>query len=128
MIKRFTKISPRRGLTLHQNDNSTKIWLLRSLPIEAVPKVILPRSYAKKAQSEAELLYCNYPILHNSEGWAPFGYHYDINKWEDAIQTCHTALTLHNSNMYSYKTHAQNLMWKHSIYNPDIQERWRSLL
>ena len=75
-----------------------------------------------------ELLYCNYPILHNSEGWAPFGYHYDINKWEDAIQTCHTALTLHNSNMYSYKTHAQNLMWKHSIYNPDIQERWRSLL
>ena len=75
-----------------------------------------------------ELMYCNYPILHNSEGWADYGYHYSINAWSKAIQTMHTALTSHTSNLPTYKTHATNLIWKHNIHNPKIQERWRKLL
>jgi Protein of unknown function (DUF2827) len=75
-----------------------------------------------------ELLYCNYPILHNSQGWSPYGYYYDINEWDKAIDTCYNALRNHNENMYAYKTHAQNVIWKHSVYNPSIQERWRELL
>lgn len=73
-----------------------------------------------------ELLHCNYPVLHNSKGWANYGYHYDINKWEEAIQTCYKSLTQHNE--YAYKTHANNLIWKHSIHNPMIQKRWREIL
>lgn len=75
-----------------------------------------------------ELLYCNYPILHNSEGWDKFGYHYDINKWNDAIQTLYNALKNHNENLNIYKSHAANLIWKHSIHNPEIQSEWRSIL
>lgn len=75
-----------------------------------------------------ELMYCNYPILHNSEGWNNFGYYYDINKWDDAIQTLHDALTQHNANLNIYKSHTANLVWKHSIHNPEIQSEWISII
>jgi hypothetical protein len=75
-----------------------------------------------------ELLYCNYPILHNSEGWAPYGYSYSINAWDKAIETLHGALSNHVRNLHIYKTHAANLIWKHSSHNPDIQRRWRELI
>jgi hypothetical protein len=75
-----------------------------------------------------ELLYCNYPILHNSEGWNMFGYNYDINKWDAAIEVLHGALSNHSDNLNVYKTHAANLIWKHSIHNPEIQQEWREIL
>ena len=75
-----------------------------------------------------ELMYCNYPILHNSEGWSMFGYHYDINKWDDAIHTLYNALTTHKDNLNIYKSHTANLIWKHSIHNPTIQSEWNSII
>ena len=75
-----------------------------------------------------ELLYCNYPILHNSEGWENFGYTYSINKWDAAIETLYNALKNHLSNLNIYKTHAANLIWTHSIHNPEIQREWRKIL
>jgi len=75
-----------------------------------------------------ELLYCNYPILHNSDGWDKFGYVYSINKWNEAIETMYRALTSHSENLNIYKTHAANLIWKHSIHNPDNQAQWRTFL
>lgn len=75
-----------------------------------------------------ELLYCNYPILHNSEGWDKFGYYYSINKWDEAIETLYNALANHKINLNIYKTHAANLIWKHSLHNPEIQSEWKSIL
>ena len=75
-----------------------------------------------------ELMYCNYPILHNSDGWESYGYHYSLQKWEEAIQTLRMALTCHKDNMNAYRTHAAQLIWKHSIHHPDIQRRWREIL
>jgi hypothetical protein len=75
-----------------------------------------------------ELMYCNYPILHNSDGWESYGYHYSLQKWEEAIQTLHMALTCHKDNMNAYRTHAAQLIWKHSIHHPDIQRRWREII
>jgi hypothetical protein len=75
-----------------------------------------------------ELMYSNYPILHNSDGWEPYGYHYSINKWDAAIQRLYVALTCHKENLNIYKTHAAQLSWKHSIHHPDIQEEWRTIL
>ena len=73
-----------------------------------------------------ELMYCNYPILHNSDGWR-VGYHYDINKWNDAIQTLYNALYNHKKHLNVYKSHTANLIWKHSIHNPEIKSEWRSI-
>lgn len=75
-----------------------------------------------------ELMYCNYPILHNSDGWESFGYHYSLQAWDAAIQTLYLALTCHKKNINSYKTHAAQLIWKHSIHNPKMQQRWRDIL
>jgi hypothetical protein len=75
-----------------------------------------------------ELLYCNYPILHNSEGWNNYGYFYDINKWDEAVDTLYNALVNHKDNLNIYRTHAANLIWKHSIHNPEIQAEWREFL
>jgi hypothetical protein len=75
-----------------------------------------------------ELMYCNYPVLHNSEGWNMFGYNYNINKWDAAIEVLHNALLYHSTNLNIYKTHTSNLMWKHSIHNPEIQNEWRKIL
>lgn len=75
-----------------------------------------------------ELLYCNYPILHNSEGWDNFGYAYDINKWSAAIETVRNAIQNHSANLNIYKTHAANLIWKHSIHNPEIQKEWKEFI
>lgn len=75
-----------------------------------------------------ELLYCNYPLLHNSEGWGKFGYSYDINKWDEAVDTLYNALKNHKQNLNIYKTHAANLIWKHSHHNPEIQSQWKSIL
>lgn len=75
-----------------------------------------------------ELFYCNYPILHNSEGWSNYGYYYSINEWDKSIELLYNALMNHKKNLNIYKTHATNLIWKHSIHNPKIQERWRKIL
>lgn len=75
-----------------------------------------------------ELLYCNYPLLHNSEGWDNFGYYYSINNWDDAIHTLYNAFVNHKDNLNIYKTHAANLIWKHSIHNPEIQKEWREFI
>lgn len=75
-----------------------------------------------------ELMYCNYPLLHNSEGWASFGYSYSIDRWKKAIDTLYQALTQHQHNLNIYKTHTANLLWKHSIHHPDIQSEWNTIL
>lgn len=75
-----------------------------------------------------ELLYCNYPVLHNSDGWDKFGYYYSINKWNKAVDTLFTALKYHKDNLNIYKTHAANLIWKHSIHNPEIQNEWYNIV
>lgn len=75
-----------------------------------------------------ELLYCNYPIIHNSEGWSNYGYYYSINEWDKAIETLYNALCNHKENLNIYKSHSANLIWKHSPHNPSIQSRWKKIL
>jgi hypothetical protein len=75
-----------------------------------------------------ELVQCQYPILHNSMGWMEYGYHYSIDNWDHAIETMHLAFSKHKENRKTYQTHAANLIWKHSIHNPNIQLRWRKIL
>ena len=75
-----------------------------------------------------ELMHCQYPILHNSEGWSAYGYHYSINAWDKAIEKMHHAFSKHQDHLAAYKTHAANLIWRHCIHHPEVQERWRAIL
>jgi hypothetical protein len=75
-----------------------------------------------------ELIHYHFPILHNSDGWADYGYYYSINKWEKAIELLYNVLTTHKDQLSTYQTHAYNLIWKHSIHNPAIQQRWEAIL
>ena len=73
-------------------------------------------------------MYCQYPILHNSEGWSAFGYYYSVNEWDKAVDTLFQAVTEHIHRRAMYRTHAAQLAWKHSIHNPVIRERWKAIL
>ncbi len=75
-----------------------------------------------------ELMYCGFPVLHNSEGWAGFGYNYDINKWDEAIELLRSVLENHSKRLAVYTSHIRQLMLHHSIYNPDIQQKWIALI
>jgi hypothetical protein len=75
-----------------------------------------------------ELIHHNYPILHNSEGWAEYGYYYSINQWQRAIDLLYHTLMNHKHQLATYQTHAMNLIWKHSIHHPQIQQRWSAIL
>lgn len=72
-----------------------------------------------------ELLYCRYPILHNSEGWKDYGYSYSVDRWDEAVETLYQAMTRHQERLAVYQTHATQLLWKHSIHHPGIQAEWR---
>jgi hypothetical protein len=78
--------------------------------------------------STLELMYNNYPILHNAEGWSNFGYYYSINDWSTAVSKLREVMEHHAKMLPVYKTHTQNLIWKHSIHHPEIRRRWSELL
>ncbi len=75
-----------------------------------------------------ELMYNGFPIIHNSDGWDAFGYYYSLNKWDSAILTLENAIKNHHNNMPIYKGHCARLLWKHSIYNPEIQSTWEDII
>ena len=75
-----------------------------------------------------ELMHCGFPILHNSEGWDNIGYYYSTNKWEEAITLLVNILQTHAENISIYNTQVKSLLWHHSIYNPDIQHKWKEII
>lgn len=75
-----------------------------------------------------ELMYREYPLLHNSDGWEDYGYHYSINNWDKAIDTLYNAIKNHRQNLNIYRSHAQQLIWNHSMYNPEIRNEWLKII
>ena len=74
-----------------------------------------------------ELLYNNYPVLHNSESWKEYGYYYKSSNLESAFEELKKTYN-HEINLEIYKAHANTLIWTHSPYNPSIQEKWSKIL
>lgn len=75
-----------------------------------------------------EVMYAQYPILHNSEGWKEYGYHYNLDQWDQALDRLYQAFTHHEVNRSAYRIHAAQLAWKHSIHHPEIRRRWKAIL
>jgi hypothetical protein len=74
-----------------------------------------------------ELLYCGFPIIHNGERWAPFGYSYTGNSIPSLIEALKE--TREHMNAVVHKmSQAHALFWRHSIHNPHVQKAWDDLL
>jgi hypothetical protein len=75
-----------------------------------------------------EFLYAGFPVLHNCDAWKDFGYYYpENNTGAGVIQLAHV-LDFHAERLETYKAHSRTLLWRHSIYNPDMQKAWLELL
>jgi hypothetical protein len=75
-----------------------------------------------------ELLWGGFPVLHNAQSWASYGYSYVGN----SISSFHARLDLvrqrHSELLETYRSHAKALAWTHSPYNPEVQNAWNTLL
>jgi len=75
-----------------------------------------------------EFVTAGFPLVHNAPDWSDMGYYYDGHNLEFAEAALKLALTKHQDNLESYKSGAECVRWRHSAYNPELQEAWRALL
>ena len=75
-----------------------------------------------------EFLYAGYPVIHNGETWSEFGYTYKTNDFKAGARQLLKAVQSHHEKLEAYRAHSRILAWRHSIYNPEMQEGWRKLL
>jgi hypothetical protein len=75
-----------------------------------------------------EFMWAGYPVLHNCEAWKDFGYYYVDNDTVSGSKQLHEAINYHIDRFETYKSHVKALYWRHSIYNPEIQNAWLKLL
>jgi hypothetical protein len=75
-----------------------------------------------------EFMHAGYPVLHNCDAWSKFGYYYPENDTVKGSKQLHEALNYHLERFETYKSHVKALVWRHSIYNPEIQTAWKMLL
>ena len=75
-----------------------------------------------------ELLWCGFPVLHNSPSWMEFGYGYKGADLAGGAELVEAARTRHSERMATYKAHAATLAWKYSPYNPEIHAVWGKII
>ena len=75
-----------------------------------------------------EFLYAGYPVIHNGNTWGSFGYTYEKNDFKAAAEQMWKATSSHHEKFETYRSHGRCLAWRHSIYNPKMQEGWQKLL
>ena len=75
-----------------------------------------------------ELMTLDFPVLHNAQGWASFGYHWDVVRWEEALGKLYEMLVGHKDRLPAYRVQAAQVAWKHSIANPVIREEWAQVI
>jgi hypothetical protein len=75
-----------------------------------------------------EFLYSGFPVIHNGDTWKEFGYAYDGNNFMKAAELMKEAVNLHQDRFETYRAHGRILAWRHSVYNPLVQEGWKKLL
>ena len=75
-----------------------------------------------------EFMHAGYPVLHNCDAWSEFGYFYPENNTQKGAEQLQESIYYHLERFETYKSHVKALIWRHSIYNPDIQAAWLKLL
>lgn len=75
-----------------------------------------------------ELFWAGYPVIHNAQAWSHFGYCYQGSDLEKIGELYNTISERHHERMETYRAHARALAWRHSPYNPEVQEAWSKLV
>jgi len=75
-----------------------------------------------------ELLWCGFPVIHNSPSWVEFGYGYRAADLAGAALLVEEARTKHDERLETYKAHAATLAWRYSPYNPAVHAAWFPLI
>jgi hypothetical protein len=75
-----------------------------------------------------EFMYAGYPVLHNCRAWADFGYFYGDNDVKTGAKQVKDIINHHHERLETFKGHGRALLWRHSLYNPDVQRSWKDLL
>lgn len=75
-----------------------------------------------------EFLYSGFPVLHNSPSWKDAGYYFEEESIKGGVDALAAAITKHQSNIQSFIAQAQPIIYRHSIYNPSVQNAWKTLL
>jgi hypothetical protein len=74
-----------------------------------------------------EYFHCLFPVLHNASDWSDYGYYYPNSDIAAGVAQLERSLD-HASRKETFKSHARTLAWRHSPYNPDVQNAWAKLL
>lgn len=74
-----------------------------------------------------EALHFNIPLVHNSEFIKEAGYYYPNYDTQKGGEALHEALTCHDKNLEQYKKVAQQVLYRYSPKNPEVQQRYRDL-
>jgi hypothetical protein len=75
-----------------------------------------------------ELLDRGFPVLHNSVGWAEYGYTWSVDAWDKAQEQLLQVLTTHASRLSAYDCDAKMLAWQHAPQNPTNRALWTEIL
>jgi len=75
-----------------------------------------------------EYFHAGFPVLHNAGHWEQFGYSYKGSDIRGGVQTLERILAEHADKQERYKSDARALLWRHCIYNPDVQRGWKELI
>jgi len=75
-----------------------------------------------------EYLHAGFPVIHNAPDWSDIGYYYEGHSVSGGSAALMKAKIHHGDNSERYKSFAETLKWRHSIYNPDVQKAWQELL
>ena len=75
-----------------------------------------------------ELLWCGFPVIHNSPSWLEFGYGYKDADLAGAAHLVEEARVKHGERLETYKAHATTLAWRYSPYNPVVHAAWAKLI
>jgi hypothetical protein len=75
-----------------------------------------------------EFAYSGFPFIHNAPDWRDLGYYYEGNDIDEGLKSLNQALQRHSTDLEMYKARTEAVRWRHSPYNPDVQEAWSKLL
>lgn len=75
-----------------------------------------------------ELMWRGWPVLHNTDTWKEFGYYWNDTRCDEALNLLKRIMKEHTGNEGRCAADAKLLAWSYSMYNPEVQRAWQSIL
>lgn len=75
-----------------------------------------------------EFAHAGFPFIHNAPDWRDLGYYYEGNNIDEGLKSLNKAIQAHSTDLEMYRARTEVVRWRHSPYNPQVQEVWSKLL